>query len=210
MKVLIVDDHILIRRGIRFLLEEMNDVEEILEADNGSDAIRLAIKHQPEIVLMDLSMPDGLDGFTAAKNILSSTEQTKVIVLTMHDEEAYVKKAIDCDVSGYLLKNSESNEIEQAIQAVRQGKYFYRTTIPEEQLKQLMKKKETRSVLTQREQEVIRLVSLGFTNIQIGEQLNISPRTVERHKANMMQKLDLKEQHELVQYALKNKYVDLI
>lgn len=210
MKVLIVDDHVLIRRGIRFLLEEMDEIKEILEADNGSDAIRMGIKHQPEIVIMDLSMPDGLDGFTATKNILSSTDDTKIIVLTMHDEEAYVKKAIECDVSGYLLKNSESNEIEQAIKAVRQGKYYYRTAIPEEQLKQLMENKGKHSVLTQREQEVIRLVSLGFTNIQIGEQLGISPRTVERHKANMMQKLHLKGQHELVQYALKNNYVDLI
>lgn len=210
MNILIVDDHVLIRRGIRFLLEELDYVDNILETDNGSDAIRIAVKHQPDIVLMDLSMPDGLDGFTASKNILASTDNSKVIVLTMHDEEVYVKKAIECNISGYLLKNSESNEIKKAIEAVSQGKYFYRTTIPKEQLQQMMDKKAAKSILTQREQEVVRLVSLGYTNIQIGEHLNISPRTVERHKANMMQKLHLKKQHELVQFALKNKYVDLI
>src|SRR5699024_7398586 len=114
MKVLIVDDHVLISKGIIMLLEGLDYIDEIIETDNGSDAITLAINHQPKIILMDLSMPDGLDGFTAAKNILSSTEQTKIIVLTIHDEEIYVKKAIEYNISGYLLKNSESNEIEEA------------------------------------------------------------------------------------------------
>lgn len=191
------------------LLEGLDYIDEIIETDNGSDAITLAIKHQPKIILMDLSMPDGLDGFTAAKNILSSTEQTKIIVLTMHDEEIYVKKAIEYNISGYLLKNSESNEIEEAIQAVLRGEYYYKTNIPENQLKYLMKKERT-SVLTSREQEVIRLASLGYTNKQIAKQLKISPKTVERHKENMMNKLHLEEQHELIQFALKNNYVDLI
>lgn len=210
MKILIVDDHLLIRKGIRMLLEEINYIKEIFEADNGSKAISIAAKHQPEIVLMDLSMPDGLDGFTAAGNILSATEDTKIIVLTMHDEETYVKKAIEHNISGYLLKNSESNEIERAIHTVLNGGYFYETTIPDRQLQYLMKKKARKSVLTPREQEVVRLTFLGYTNIKMGEHLYISPKTVERHKANIMGKLELTEQHELIQYALKNHYVDLI
>ncbi|KQL52505.1 chemotaxis protein CheY [Heyndrickxia shackletonii] len=209
MRVLIVDDHILIRKGIKLLLEYYIDIKEIIEAGNGSEAISLAIKHQPDIILMDLSMPDGLDGFTASKTILSEVKDTKIILLTMHDEEIYVRKAIQYQIHGYLLKNSEANELHDAIQAVLNGKRFYKTKIPDEQLKRLMMAEVPQSVLTQREQEVVRLTSLGFTNVQTGQQLGISPKTVENHKSNIMQKLSLKDKHEFMKYALKNNLVDL-
>lgn|SRR5690625_804007 len=210
MKILIVDDHMLIRKGIKMYLEEIHYIDKIYEVDNGIEAVNIAIKYEPDIVLMDLSLSGGLDGFTASKNILSSTENTKIIVLTMHDEEAYIKKAIESDVSGYLLKNNETNEIEHAIQEVMRGKYYYKSGIPKEQLDLLMEEKQKKSVLTSREQEIIRLISLGYTNIEIGEQLHISPRTVEKHKENMMKKLGITETHKLVQYALRNNYVDLL
>lgn len=208
MKILIVDDHVLIRKGIRMFLEDIPYIKEVYEVDNGKEAVTIAIQNEPDIVLMDLSLSGGLDGFTASKNILSSTDNTKIIVLTMHDEEIYIKKAIAHGISGYLLKNNETNEIERAIQSVMNGNYYYKSSLPKEQLERLMKEKENNSILTPREQEVIRLISLGYTNVQIGEQLHISPRTVERHKENMMTKLSIKETHKLVQYALKNKYVD--
>src|SRR5699024_10008659 len=155
---------------------EIHYIDKIYEVDNGIEAVNIAIKYEPDIVLVDLSLSGGLDGFTASKNILSSTENTKIIVLTMHDEEAYIKKAIESDVSGYLLKEE----------------------------------KKKKSVLTTREQGIIRLISLCYTNIEIGEQLHISPRTVEKHKENMMKKLGITETHKLVQYALRNNYVDLL
>src|SRR5690625_2121982 len=127
MKILIVDDHMLIRKGIKMYLEEIHYIDKIYEVDNGIEAVNIAIKYEPDIVLMDLSLSGGLDGFTASKNILSSTENTKIIVLTMHDEEAYIKKAIESGVSGYLLKNNETNEIEQAIKEVMRGKYYYKS-----------------------------------------------------------------------------------
>ncbi|MGE6258435.1 response regulator [Heyndrickxia sporothermodurans] len=209
MKVLIVDDHMLIRKGMKLLLEDYPYIKEIIEADNGSEAITLAIKHQPRIIFMDLSMPDGLDGFTASKTILSEVEDAKVIVLTMHDEEIYVRKAIQYQIQGYLLKNSEANELHEAIQTVLSGKRFFNTKIPEKQLERLIETDEPKSVLTQREQEVVRLTLLGYTNVQIGKHLGISHKTVENHKANIMQKLNLKDKHELMKYALKNNFIEL-
>src|SRR5699024_11202035 len=120
-----------------------------------------------------------------------------------------VKKAIEYNISGYLLKNSESNEIEEAIQAVLRGEYYYKTNIPENQLKYLMKKERT-SVLTSREQEVIRLASLDYTNQQIAKQLQISPKTVERHKENISNDLHLEEQDQPIQFELQDNYVGLI
>ena len=210
MNILIVDDHFLIRKGVRMLLERWDAVKTIEEADNGTDAIVLAEQKQPDVVLLDLSMPEGLDGFTAAQNIHKTVPNAKIIVLTMHDEEAYIQKALQLGISGYLLKNSESNELQEAIEAVMRGERYYRTRIPLEQLEKMEASDSRKSVLTPREQEVLRLVTLGYTNIQIGERLVISPKTVERHKSNMMQKLQLQEIHELIQYGIKNHVADLV
>lgn len=210
MNILIVDDHFLIRKGVRMLLERWEAVETIEEADNGTDAIALAEQKQPDVVILDLSMPEGLDGFTAAQNIHKTVPEAKIIVLTMHDEEAYIQKALRTGISGYLLKNSESNELQEAIEAVMRGERYYRTRIPLEQLEKMVANDSKKSILTPREQEVLRLVTLGYTNIQIGEQLVISPKTVERHKSNMMQKLNLQEIHELIQYGIKNHVADLV
>ena len=210
MNILIVDDHFLIRKGVRMLLERWEAVETIEEADNGTDAIALAEQKQPDVVILDLSMPEGLDGFTAAQNIHKTVPDAKIIVLTMHDEEVYIQKALQSGISGYLLKNSESNELQEAIEAVMKGERYYRTRIPLEQLEKMVANDSKKSILTPREKEVLRLVTLGYTNIQIGEQLVISPKTVERHKSNMMQKLNLQEIHELIQYGIKNHIADLV
>lgn len=210
MKVLIVDDHDLIRKGIRLLLEGFSDVEVVGEASNGCDAITLALKHRPDVILLDLSMPTGLDGFTTAKTIMDELEDVKIIVLTMHDEEIYVQKAIQYNIHGYLLKNSQTNDLHEALQAVYYGKRFYRTHIPEERLEKMFAEKEPKSPLTNREREIVRLTFLGYTNNQIANKLKISPKTVENHKTNIMQKLGIKEKHELIQYALKNHIADLV
>ncbi|MBW9219161.1 DNA-binding response regulator [Anoxybacillus ayderensis] len=210
MKVLIVDDHDLIRKGIRLLLEGFREVEVVGEASNGCDAITLALKHRPDVILLDLSMPTGLDGFTTAKTIMDELEDVKIIVLTMHDEEIYVQKAIQYNIHGYLLKNSQTNDLHEALQAVYHGKRFYRTHIPEERLEKMFAEKEPKSPLTNREREIVRLTFLGYTNSQIANKLKISPKTVENHKTNIMQKLGIKEKHELIQYALKNHIADLV
>jgi two-component system response regulator NreC len=159
---------------------------------------------------MDLSMPNGVDGFAATMNIRRQLPACKIILLTMHDEEIYVQKAIQTGAHGYILKKSQSGELNEAILTVLRGERFYRTGIPQEQLQKMFDKKwKKSSILTMREQEIVRLTILGFTNAQIAEKLFISPKTVENHKANIMQKLELKSKHELIRYGIQNHYLDL-
>ena len=165
IKVLIADDHILIRKGIRLLLETFDDIEVAAEAGDGEEAIRMTGKHQPHVILMDLSMPGGIDGFTAIKEIMKRYPDVKVIILTMHDEEAYIRKAVELQAHGYILKKSRGNELFEAIQSVHKGKRFYRTGIPEDQINKMFKNRGTRrSILTNREQEIVRLTMLGYSN----------------------------------------------
>lgn len=209
IKVLVVDDHVLIRKGIILLLENHQDIEVVGEAGDGEEAIQLAASTQPDVILMDISIPDGLDGFTATQEIMTRLEGVKVILLTMHNEIVYIQKGIEVGAHGYLLKNSQGNVLYEAIRAVHEGKRYYQVGLPEEQLERLFKQKgkEKAELLTIREQEIVRLTILGYTNVQIGKKLFISSKTVENHKANIMQKLELKDKSEFIQYGLVNRYV---
>lgn len=209
IKVLVVDDHVLIRKGIVLLLEKYKDIEVVGEASDGEEAIQLATQMQPDVVLMDISIPHGLDGFTATQEIMKIVDHVKVILLTMHNEIGYIQRGIEIGAQGYLLKNSQGGELYDAIRSVNNGKRYYEVGIPEEQLEKLFnqKGKEKRELLTVREQEIVRLTILGYTNVEIGKKLFISSKTVENHKANIMQKLELKTKSELIQYGLANKYV---
>ena len=209
IKVLIVDDHVLIRKGIVLLLEQYKDIEVVGEAGDGGEAIQLAARTCPDVVLMDISIPNGLDGFTASREIMKLLDNVKVILLTMHNEVIYIQKGIEVGAHGYLLKNSQGGELYDAVRAVRDGKRYFKAGIPEKQLQKLFKQKgkEQRGLLTVREQEIVGLTILGFTNIEIGEKLFISNKTVENHKANIMQKLELKNRSELFQYGLRNGFV---
>ncbi|MGG0669483.1 response regulator transcription factor [Lederbergia citrisecunda] len=209
IKVLVVDDHVLIRKGIILLLENHQDIEVVGEAGDGEEAIQLAASTQPDVILMDISIPDGLDGFTATQEIMTRLEGVKVILLTMHNEIVYIQKGIEVGAHGYLLKNSQGNVLYEAIKAVHEGKRYYQVGLPEEQLERLFKQKgkEKAELLTIREQEIVRLTILGYTNVQIGKKLFISSKTVENHKANIMQKLELKDKSEFIQYGLVNRYV---
>ncbi|MGM9988080.1 MAG: response regulator [Bacillaceae bacterium] len=210
IRILIVEDHVLVRKGLKLLLGEYEDeVEVIGEASDGSEAITLAIKYQPDVVLLDLSMPDGLDGFSAATAILEQVKHVHIIVLTMHDQEIYVQKALSIGIQGYLLKNVHEDELLTCIQTVMKGHMYYRTNTLLEQ-NQLIRDAMKESVLSERERAIVRLVVLGYTNIQIGKKLFISPKTVENHKANIMKKLQLKDKHDFVKYAIKNQFIDLI
>lgn len=209
IKVIVVDDHVLIRKGIILLLENYRDIQVVGEAGDGEEAIQLAVQTQPDVVLMDISIPNGLDGFTATQEIMKQVSHVKIILLTMHNEIVYIQKGIEVNAHGYLLKNSQGNELYDAIKSVHNGKQYYSVGLPEEQLEKLFKQKgkEKGELLTVREQEIVRLTILGFTNVQIGKKLFISSKTVENHKANIMQKLELKDKSELIQYGLANKYV---
>lgn len=210
IKVLVVDDHTLIRKGIILLLEHYDDIQVVGEASDGEQAIQLAFQLKPDVILMDVSIPNGLDGFTATVEIKKQLPHVKIIMLTMHNEVTYIQKAIDIEADGYILKNSQGGELYHAVKTVFHGQHFYSVGLPEEQLEKLFKNKgqEKKDVLSNREQEIVRLTILGFTNKQIAEKLFISVKTVENHKTNIMQKLDLKDKSELIQYGIVNKYFE--
>ncbi|MGE7183916.1 response regulator [Peribacillus sp. NPDC006672] len=211
INILVVDDHILIRKGIVLLLESYPDLHIVGEAGDGESAILLANREKPDVVLMDISIPNGLDGFTATQEILKQVERVKVILLTMHNEEVYIQKAVQIGAHGYLLKSSQGGELYEAITAVMKGKRHYHVGLPPEQLEKIFQStgKAEPSILSVREKEVVRFTILGFTNKEIATKLQISVKTVENHKANIMQKLQLKNKSELIQYGLKNNYLDL-
>lgn len=210
IRVLVVDDHILIRKGLVLLLESYPDIAIIGEASEGEEAIRKALKEEPDVILMDISMPNGIDGIVATQEILKYSKGIKVILLSMHDEEGYIQEAIEIEANGYILKNSQGGELHRAIQQVHKGEKYYQVGLPAEQIKKLFENrgKKQASVLTLREQEILRLVVYGYTNKQVSEKLSISPKTVENHKANIMTKLELKQKSELIQYAIANHYID--
>ncbi|WP_025847953.1 response regulator [Brevibacillus agri] len=211
IRVLLVDDHTMIRKGLRVLLEGYPKIKIVGESPNGSDAILKANQLEPDVVLMDLSMPHGLDGFSASGEIRKLNRSVKIVILTMHDEEIFVQQAIAVGAHGYILKNSHGELLFQAIMSVYQGKHFYKTSVSQEIIRKWMKAEPTKlpSVLTVREKEIVRLIVLGYTNKEIADKLSISVKTVENHKTNIMQKLKLDSKHELIQYAIKNKYLDL-
>ncbi|MCP3741523.1 response regulator [Rossellomorea sp. BNER] len=210
IRVLVVDDHVLIRRGIVLLLESYPEIEIVGEADGGDEAILMASSKRPDVILMDISMPNGLDGFTAAEEILSSYKDIRIVLLSMHDEEVYIQKAIQLNVCGYILKKSQGGELFEAIETVHQGKRYYKVGIPDKQVEKLFQQREKeRSILSIREKEIVRLTILGYSNKQISERLIISPKTVENHKANIMSKLNLKCKSEMIQYGINNHYLDI-
>lgn len=208
IKVMVVDDHLLIRRGIVLILEKQKNIQVVAEAENGCDAIVQASRKQPDIILMDISMPNGLDGFVTAEQILNDHKEMKIIFLSMHDEESYIQKAIQLNGCGYILKNSQSSELHEAIQTVFNGERYFKVSLPDEQIEKLFKNRvKITSVLSVQERKIIRLTILGFTNRQIAQKLYISHKTVENHKSNIMHKLNLSEKSEMIQFGLNNQYV---
>lgn len=212
IKVMVVDDHRLIRRGIVLILEKSENIMVVAEAENGCDAIALAIQTEPDVVLLDISMPNGLDGFTTAEQIMNDSKDIKIIFLSMHEEETYIQRAIQLNGYGYILKNSQSSDLEEAIHTVFLGKRYFKVGIPNEQIDRLFQnrnREKEQSILTIQERKIIRLTILGFMNKEIAEKLYISPKTVENHKTNIMRKLQLKSKAEMIQYGLSNQYADI-
>ncbi|WP_425393871.1 response regulator [Caryophanon latum] len=209
MNILLVDDHVLIRKGIALLLDHYDDVTVVGEASDGEEAIQLAYQLEPDVILMDISIPGGLDGFTAAKEIKEKLPHINIIFLTMHNEIAYIERAIELQADGYILKNSQGGVMYEAIYKVYHNERYFDVGLPDEQLDKLFKQKKKKGdVLSTREQEVLRLTILGYTNVQIADKLFISAKTVENHKANIMHKLELTSKAELIQYGITNGYID--
>ncbi|MGM0875563.1 MAG: response regulator [Bacillota bacterium] len=207
--ILLVDDHAVVRTGLKMLLNEIDQMEVVGEASEGNEAIEKVEQLKPDVVLMDLSMPNGKDGLTATVEIKKRWPDVQILILTMHDDEEYLFRVIQAGASGCILKSALHNELIQAITIVAEGSaYLYPTAtkkLMEDYLDRLKNggDGDTYSLLSEREKEVLPLIAKGFSNKEIAEKLVISVKTVENHKSHIMEKLKLKTRPELVEYALK-------
>jgi two-component system, NarL family, response regulator NreC len=212
IKVLIADDHGVVRRGLRLLLEQYPELSVIGEAANGRDAVIMAAKLSPQIVIMDVAMPL-LNGIEAAGQILAANSRTGIVMLTMHADESYLLRALHIGVRGYLLKDSAEEDLLPAIRSVAHGKPFFSRVIAESLLEDymLLLKQEgladTFELLTAREKEVLQSLAEGKSNKEVAALLDISTYTVESHRTNLMQKLNLHNTAEIVLYAVRKKLI---
>jgi two-component system response regulator NreC len=210
-RVLIADDHAIVRAGLRALLAEEAAFDLVGEAAGGVEAIELVEKTDPDVLILDLSMPD-LDGISVTRKIKPQFPSLKVLILTLHEDEALLKEAIKAGAAGYILKQAAEAELISALRTILRGDLYVdpsmvRGLLEESRSPQVKQKDQTES-LTQRETEILRLIVEGYTNRQIGQELNISIRTVEGHRANISDKLGLHSRVELVRYARNNGLIE--
>lgn len=214
IRVLLADDHHLVRQGIRSLLEKPEDIQVIGEASNGREAVELVEELAPDVLVMDIAMPC-LDGIQAIKQVLSTNEDTHVVVLSMYSDKALVRQALKNGASGYLLKASVVEELLLAVRAASRGDIYLSPTISRSILADLVAEPVNTAELdpfeqlTPREREVLQLITEGHTSAAIAQQLKVSKKTVEKHRSNLMSKLEVHNLPELIRVAVKQKLVFL-
>jgi len=210
LRILIADDHGLVRRGARAILHSRNGWRVVGEAANGREAVEKAIELKPDVAVVDIGMPD-MDGIEVTRQIRSAVPNTKVLMLTMHDSDRMVRRALDAGALGYLLKSDLTDSLPKAVKAIAEGKRFLAPKVSEIVLEGFLKKEgeheqgeRGRTRTTPREMEIIRLLAVGKTNKEIAAQLGITVRTAETHRANIMLKLGLHSLAELIHYAMRH------
>ena len=203
IRVVVVDDHAVVRSGLKLLLDAQSDIEVVGEAANGREAVFAAIEHKPDVVLMDLVMPER-GGIEALPSVLESAKDAKVLVLSMQDDPSYVREAFAAGASGYVLKEAADTELVDAVRSVAAGGRYVHPALGARLVAAEAEEQARRDAdpLSEREREVLRLLALGHTNQEIAKTLYISVRTAETHRAHIMQKLRLSTRAELVRYAL--------
>ncbi len=212
IRIILADDHTIVRQGIRSLLEAIPEFEVIAEASDGIQAVELIGQEMPDIALMDIMMPN-LNGLDATKQIVQRKLPTKIIILSMHANSAYAVRALRNGALGYVLKDADQNEIVAAIQAVMQDRRYISPQFSDEVISALIttgeQPEDLYEELTLRERQVLQMIAEGNTNKTIAEKLVLSTRTVEVHRANLMTKLKISSQAELVRFAIQRGLVSL-
>ena len=208
IRILIADDHGIVRTGLKLLLDRLADMQVIGEAADGREAVRLAAELQPNVVLMDIGMPL-LNGLEAAAQIRRQNERTAILILSMYSDESYIVRALDAGARGYLMKDNADEDVEQAIRSVALGRPYFSQSITRSLLEDYVRLMRERKVqdsyqlLTDREREVLQLLAEGKSNKEAAGVLSLSPYTVETHRNNLMQKLGLHNTAEIVLYAVR-------
>jgi len=212
VRILVADDHGVVRKGLRLILERHDGLEVIGEAADGREAVRLAEELSPDIVIMDVGMPR-LNGIDATAQILHRNPRAGVIILSMHSDEGYIVRALSAGAKGYLLKDSAEEDLIQAVRIVARGRPFFSPritqTLLDDYVRQLRQKglQDSYDLLTEREKEVLQLISEGKSNKEVATILGLSVYTVETHRTNLMQKLNLHNTAEIVLYAVRKKII---
>jgi two-component system response regulator NreC len=208
MRILLADDHTILRAGLKMMLNAQPDMDVVGEAQDGRQAIQEAQRLQPDIVLMDITMPD-MNGIEATRQIKRNIPNVRVLILTMHEHDEYVFQALRAGASGYMLKEAADTELITALHVVQSGQFYLSPAAQSVMVGDYLQRvrtgeeKDSYSSLTEREREILKLVAEGYTNNQIAEQLVISPKTVDTHRTHIMDKLNLHSRAELVKYAMR-------
>jgi DNA-binding NarL/FixJ family response regulator len=206
-RILLADDHALVRRGLRLILDAQPDLEVVAEASDGAEAVKLALNADVDLAILDISMPR-MTGLQAARELQQRRPDLRILILSMHESEQYLYKALKVGASGYVVKRAADHDLVDACRAAIRGEPFLYpdavTELVNDHLRRARNGEEARDPLTPRETEVIKLVAESYTNRQIAEALVISENTVERHRANILEKLSLHDRVELTRYAIRN------
>lgn len=212
IRVLIADDHAVVRLGIRMLLENESDIEIIGEAEAAAEAVQQAARLKPDVLLMDIGLPD-MSGIEATREVKRISPQTAVLALTIHEDETYFFKMLEAGASGYVPKRAAPEELLIAIRSTARGDVYIYPSMAKLLVSDYLKAQSAEESamvngLTSREQEVLALIAEGYTSAQIAQELNISPKTVDRHRENIMSKLNLHSRVELVKYAIRKGFIE--
>lgn len=206
LRIVLAEDHHTVREGIKLLVNSQSDMEVVGEAENGREAIKKAQNLAPDVVVMDISMPE-LNGLKATKKLKQVCPQVKVLTLTRHTDDAYLQQLIQAGASGYVLKQSVASELIRAIRIVGEGQSYLDPALTNRVFggyvsRATSRRGEKKGELTDREAEVLRLIAWGYSNKEIAARMNISVKTVEAHKTNSMRKLDIRSRIDIVRYAI--------
>lgn len=213
IRILLADDHTILRAGIRAVLEDEPDMVVIGEAEDGRTVVKLVCQLKPDVVLMDIAMPL-LNGLEATRQIKNDCPQVKVLILSMHDNEEYIRQALVNGAMGYILKDATVHELLDAIHAVYKGEAVLSPAITRLVIENylrwgVLQKDDSSNGLSPREREVLQLIAEGYSNKEISEILCISIKTVQSHRMNLMSKLDLHDRADLIKYAIQRKIIDI-
>jgi DNA-binding NarL/FixJ family response regulator len=209
VRILIADDHGIVRAGIRLLLERQADLHVVAEASDGLEALEMALAERPDLCILDVGMPR-MTGLQAAREIRSHLAQSKVLMLSMHDDEHYLYEALEAGASGYVLKREADQDLVGAIRAVGRDEAFLTNAAERSILRQWVSEGRPwpKDPLTPREEEVVKLIAEAYTNAEIASLLHLSEKTVESHRSNVLRKLGMRDRVQLVRYAIRRGLVE--